>query len=82
MTVLEIIAGVLMIVACLLIIWLVLAQESKGQGLSSVITGTEMMSNESRGRTKEARQIKFTRIFAIAFFVLAIAVNVISVFTK
>lgn len=78
MSVFEIVAGVLMILASLIIIFIVLAQESKGQGLSSVITGTEMMSGESRARTKEARQAKMTKIFAIIFFVLTILVNFLS----
>lgn len=82
MSVLEIVAGVLMILACIVVILLVLSQESKGQGLSSVITGTEMMSGESRGRSKEARQAKFTRIAAIVFFALAILVNVFSMFAS
>lgn len=82
MSVLEIVAGVLMILACLVIIVAVLSQESKGQGLSSVITGTEMMSGESRGRSREARQSKFTRGAAVVFFLLAILVNVFSVLSK
>lgn len=82
MTVLEIIAGVMMILSSVFIIALVLSQEAKGQGLSSVITGTEMMSGESRARSKEARQNKATKIAAIVFFVLTIAVNFISLFAK
>ena len=78
MSVLEIVFGVLMILSSLILIFIVLAQESKGQGLSSVITGTEMMSGESRARTKEARQAKVTRIVAIVFFVLTILVNFLS----
>ncbi len=79
MSVFEIIAGVSMILASVIIVFMVLAQESKGQGLSSVITGTEMMSGESRARTKEARQAKLTKIFAVVFFVLTLLVNFLSV---
>ena len=75
MTTFEIIAGVLMLIACVVLIGIVLTQESKGQGLSSVITGTEMMSGESRSRSKEARQVKITRVAAVVFFVLTILVN-------
>lgn len=81
MSPLEIAAGVCMIISSLVLIFIVLSQESKGQGLSSVITGTEMMSGESRGRSKEARQAKATRLVAIVFFVLTILVNVLSAFS-
>ncbi len=79
MTIMEIIAGVLMALASLVIILMVLSQDSKGQGLSGVITGTEMMSNETRAHSKEMRQAKATRIAAIVFFVLVLVVNVFSV---
>ncbi len=78
MSVFEIIAGVIVLLVCVIVSFVVLAQDSKGGGLSSVITGTEMMSGESRSRSKEARQAKATKILAIVFFVVVIAVNVIS----
>lgn len=81
MSVLEIVAGVLVILSSVVIIFIVLSQESKGQGLSSVITGTEMMSNESRARSKEARQARATKFAAIVFFALILLVNVFSVLT-
>lgn len=80
LSIFEIIAGVLLLLVCIIISSLILLQEPKGQGLSSVISGTEMMSNETRGRTKEVRQVKMTRNFAIVFFVLAFLVNVLNVF--
>ena len=82
MGMLEVVAGVMLILSCLAIIFVVLAQEPKGQGLSSVITGTEMMSGETRARSKEASQAKFTRYAAIAFFILTIVVNAVSVFAS
>lgn len=80
MGVLEIVAGVALIIVCIVIILVVLSQEPKGQGLSSVITGTEMISGESRARGKEARQAKITRYAAIIFFIFAILVNALSLF--
>lgn len=78
----EVIAGVLMLLASVMLIFIVLSQESKGQGLSGVITGTEMMSNESRARSKEARMSRATKVVAIVFFALTIATNVISLLVK
>lgn len=79
MSTLEIVFGVLVILSSVVITLIVLAQESKGQGLSSVITGTEMMSGESRARSKEARQNRVTKIAAVVFFVLIILANLFSV---
>lgn len=78
MSALEIVAGVLLILSSVVLIWIVLSQDSKGQGLGGVITGTDMMSGESRARTKEARQVKFTRVAGIVFFALTILVNLFS----
>ncbi|MDL2327627.1 preprotein translocase subunit SecG [Ruminococcaceae bacterium OttesenSCG-928-A11] len=82
MTILEIIFGVLMILVSAAIIIIVLSQESKGQGLSGVITGTEMMSGESRARSKEARQYRATKIAAIVFFVMIILMNIFSMLSN
>ena len=79
MSILEIIAGIMLILSCVVIILIVLAQEGKGGGLSSVITGTEMMSGETRTHSKEARMGRVTKIVAVVFFVLTILVNVFSV---
>ena len=76
---LEIVFGILVILASAVIVFIVLSQESKGQGLSSVITGTEMMSGESRARSKEARQGRVTKIAAIVFFALIVLANLFSV---
>lgn len=82
MQITEIIAGVILIIFCVVLIGVVLAQEAKGQGLSSVITGTSTMSDESRTRSKEVRQVRYTRIAGIALFVLTIAVNIFSILAK
>ncbi len=82
MSIFEIIAGVILILACVVVIGIVLSQESKGQGLSSVITGTEMMSGESRVHSKEARKTKITRIADVVLFVLTMVVNVASGLAK
>lgn len=79
MSVWEIVSGVLLLLGCVVIIVTVLSQESKGQGLSSVITGGgDMFNDGSRTRGREARQVRFTRIAAVVFFVLTILVNLVS----
>lgn len=82
MGVLEIVGGVLLILCSLIIIVLVLFQESKGNGLSGAIAGGEMMGNEGRSRSSGAVLAKYTKYAAIAFFVLAILSSIISVYLK
>lgn len=79
---LEIVSGVLLILCSIAIIVLVLFQESKGSGLSGAIAGGEMMGSEGRSRSSGAVLAKYTKYAAIAFFVLAILVCVISVYLK
>ncbi len=82
MGVLEIVGGVLLILCSLIIIVLVLFQESKGNGLSGAIAGGEMMGNEGRSRSSGAVLAKYTKYAAIAFFVLAILSSIVSVYLK
>lgn len=77
MSVLEIIAGVLLILCSVTITLLVLSQESKGKGLSAVIGGG--MMEETRSRFGNSIMARYTKYAAIGLFVLAIAVNLINV---
>ena len=82
MTVWEIIGGCLMLIVGIFIVIVVMLQESKQPGLSGSIMGGMDMGTTGRGKTSEAILIKLTKISAIAFFVLTMAVNIISVFAK
>ena len=73
MSVIEIVAGALLIVASLVIILVVLAQDTKEQGLTSAIGGGY---NDSF-YTKDAKLNRLTRISAILIFVITLAVNII-----
>lgn len=76
----EIIAGVLLIVAGLIIILVVLAQDTKEQGLTSAIGGgsNESFYERNMGKTRDAKLSKFTRNAAIIMFVVTLVVNIIS----
>ena len=82
MTVWEIIGGCLMLAVGIFIIIVVMLQESKQPGLSSSISGGMEYDMRGRGKTSEAILIKLTKISAVAFFVLTLAVNFVSVFLK
>lgn len=82
MSVLEIVGGVLLIASSLVIIVMVMMQESKGKGLSGAIGGGETQMTEARTRTTDALLAKYTKVAAIVFFVVTLAVSLFSVFGK
>lgn len=81
MGIIEIIAAIILIISCIIIVAVVLMQESK-QGMSNVITGgsNDNYYQKNSGRTKEAQLARFTKVAAITFFIVAIAVNVIAIY--
>lgn len=81
---LEIVAGVLLILSGLVIILVVLAQESKEQGLTSAIGGgaNESFYEHNMGKTRDARLSKFTRNAAIIMFIVTLVVNIVSTVNK
>lgn len=70
---LEIALGVLLVIASVLIIVLVLLQQSKETGLSGAIAGgSDTYFSRNKSRTRDAKYAKFTKILAVAFFVLTL----------
>lgn len=81
MSALEIILGVLLIISSLVIIVIVLAQESRQAGLSGAIAGgSDTFFGKNKGRTLEAKLAKITKYFAVIFFVLALASTLLILF--
>ena len=72
MSVIEIVGGVILLIASLVIVFLTLMQHTHGQGLSGAINGS--MGGASNARLTPADQMlaKTTRIAGIVFFVVAI----------
>lgn len=85
MTILEIIGGVLLLIACALMIIFCLMQDQKAdQNMASAITGTAYDSQFSKneGRTKEAILKKWTFWLAVVFFVATLVVTIVPVYFK
>ena len=82
MSTLEIVGGVLLIISSLVIIIMVMLQESKGKGLSGAVGGGETQVNEARTRTTDVILAKYTKYAAIIFFAVTLAVSLFSVFGK
>ena len=77
MEIFEIISGILLMVSCIILIVLVVIQESSGKGLGGSITGEgNTNAARSKSRTMNAMLVRWTRIMAIAMFVITLAINV------
>ncbi|MBU3805827.1 MAG: preprotein translocase subunit SecG [Candidatus Fournierella pullistercoris] len=79
MSIIEIISGVVLILAAIAIILLTLAQESKGRGLSGAIMGEGGMMEAGRTRGRDVKLAQATRVVSIVFFLVVIAVSILSV---
>lgn len=81
MTALQYALAILVIVISLIIIALVLLQESKQQGLSGAITGAaDSFFGKNKGKTMEAKLAKFTKIAGTIFFILALVSSLLVLF--
>lgn len=74
----EIVFGVLLIIACLLIVVFTLAQEQKGQGLSAAIMGDNSFMAAGRERGLDAKLAKFTKILGAVFVVVTLLVSILN----
>ena len=80
----QIIGGILMLVCSVLIIAITMMQEQKQQDMGSALSG---QSDNFYGKgdvtsSKEQALARLTKLLAIVFFVVTIAVNVIPRFMK
>ena len=73
MTPWEYILGAVLIVISIVLIILVLLQESKQQGLSGAIAGgADTFFGKNKGRTMEAKLEKITKVLCTAFIILTL----------
>ena len=81
MSILEMIAGVLLILCSVVIILLVMSQDAKTGGMSAMTGGSDVYG-EMQSRTADAKLAKLTKYAAVVFFVLTIAVGAIALLAK
>ena len=80
--VVKVILTVLFVAVSVVLSAIVLLQEGKSAGLTGAISGAaESYWGKNRGRSMEGRLEKTTKYLAIAFFILAIVLN-LGVFTS
>lgn len=79
MTALKVVLGVFYMLICLIVIIVVALQESKSEGLSSVITGDNSDSyySKNKGMSKERFLSKLTVVLSVFFAVVAIVLSIL-----
>lgn len=83
MNVLEIIGGVVLLLACIALIVLVMLQEGKDRNTQAITGGfSDSYLGKNSGRTLDAILGKITKYAAIVFFVLTLLVSVFTVYVK
>ena len=77
----QIVIGIILILLSVFLIAVVLLQESRSAGLSGAISGgADTFFGKSKGRTMEQKLVKFTKIGAVIFFVLTLAISIFFMF--
>ena len=75
--------GGILIASSLLIIVLVMLQQSRQAGLSGAIAGgSDSFYEKNKGRSKEARFAFFTKILAVVFMVTTLVAIILFAFLK
>ena len=80
MSIIEIVGGIVLLIACTLLIILGLMQDSKqDQNMTSAITGGSYDSaySKNEGNTKEARLKKWTTFFCVVFFLATLVIVIV-----
>ncbi|MBQ8120085.1 MAG: preprotein translocase subunit SecG [Ruminococcus sp.] len=79
MSVMEIVAGSVLIFISLILILIVLSMESKDQGLTSAIGGgyNESFYGKNGANTKDAKLAKIARVCSVLMFIITLGVNIV-----
>ena len=75
MAILRTVLTIVFIIVCIGLTVLVLMQEGKSAGLGAISGVAETYWGKNKGRSMEGALVKITRIAAIVFVVLAVALN-------
>ena len=75
MEALRIALTVIYILICVALVVLVLMQEGKSAGLGAISGAAETYWGKNKGRSMEGRLVRFTKILAVLFMLLAVILN-------
>lgn len=76
----EWICGIVLLVFAISIIIIVLLQEGHQKDLGTITGGADTFFEKNKARSVDSFLARWTKIIAIGFFVLVIAINVIAFF--
>ena len=79
MNVFEIITGVFLLLACILIVITTMLQKPKQGGLGSSFASTESYFGKNSGRTMDAVLARLTKIGGVIFVVLTVVTGILAV---
>lgn len=81
MSVLEIVLGILLIIASIVMIVVIILQEGNQQGVGVVSGGADTFFSKNKARSYDAFLSRATKWFAIGFVVVVLALNVFAYFS-
>mgnify|MGYP004551373325 FL=1 len=81
MDILKTILIILFVIDCIVLSVIVLLQEGKDQGLGTIGGMADSYWGQNKGRSMEGALVKITRVLAIIFLLLALALNM-GIFNK
>ena len=76
---LEIILGAVILLLSIVVIFIVILQEGHRSGINGAISGgADTFLSKNKARTVDAFLARWTKWFAVAFFVLVVAANFVA----
>lgn len=75
METLRTVLSIVYIIACVVLIIVVLMQESKEQGLGAISGAAESYWGKNKGRSMEGKLVKTTAILSVVFIAVALILN-------
>ena len=82
MSAIEIIFGIVLLIFSVAITVIVLLQEGHQQELGAITGGADTFLSKNKARSVDAFLARWTKVIAIGFFVLVIAINAYMYFSK
>lgn len=82
MSVVEIILGVLLLIASIVLIIVIILQEGNQQGIGVISGGADTFFSKNKARSYDAFLSRATKWFAVGFVVVVLALNIIAYFAN
>ena len=81
MSAVEIILGVLLLIASIVLVIVIILQEGNQQGVGVVSGGADTFFSKNKARSYDAFLSRATKWFAIGFVVIVLALNIIAYYS-